>query len=355
MNRRSLQDVQSKVLNVSLCLWVVGYVCYYDTTYVNPWNLTKLEWIVGGISIRGAIAFYDFFVIWWIEFYIRIRSNKKKKKNSGNDNNEESMLLPTRRSTEKPVRYVSLDTQSFVFLTINAVDEWIFVQRLLHYIYQNSFGSSSYQQTTTTTTIPWQFQQLTVFNTLGALWIMFAILDICYAPIHHILHQSWCYALVHKHHHRQHYPTRGYLDAGNEHPLEHFLGICCTWSAVVGSVYLVQAHAVTIFVFFNIHAALAMLNHSPYNIQWAIPGLGTYSVGNHEMHHRKFTYNYAQYCMWYDVLLNTYAPYEGPNGSSSTPKEAEKQTNHPPYNDNNDNTSTSNVVTPRTIVAKKQL
>jgi sterol desaturase/sphingolipid hydroxylase (fatty acid hydroxylase superfamily) len=37
-----------------------------------------------------------------------------------------------------------------------------------------------------------------------------------------------------------------------------------------------------------------------------------YSVANHEMHHRKFTVNFAQYCMWYDYGMKTYADYEGP-------------------------------------------
>jgi sterol desaturase/sphingolipid hydroxylase (fatty acid hydroxylase superfamily) len=137
--------------------------------------------------------------------------------------------------------------------------------------------------------------------------VMFIVLDLCYAPCHHILHMSAIYPLIHKHHHRQHFPTRGYLDAGNEHPIEHVIGVLCTWASVLSAVHIVNAHAVVIFLFFNIHAALAMLNHSPYDVEF----LG-YSVANHEMHHRKFTINYSQYCMWYDHIMKTYARYEGP-------------------------------------------
>ena len=57
-----------------------------------------------------------------------------------------------------------------------------------------------------------------------------------------------------------------------------------------------------------------MLNHSPYDVEFdLIPfGILQYSVANHEMHHRKFTVNYAQYCMWYDHLMKTFCAYEGP-------------------------------------------
>ena len=67
-------------------------------------------------------------------------------------------------------------------------------------------------------------------------------------------------------------------------------------------------------MFFNIHAALAMLNHSPYDVEFDIIPFGIlkYSVANHEMHHRKFSVNYAQYSMFYDHLMKTFALYEGP-------------------------------------------
>jgi len=105
------------------------------------------------------------------------------------------------------------------------------------------------------------------------------------------------------------------LDAGNAHPIEHVVGVVATWGAVLSVVYgPTGAHGVTLFLFFNIHAAMAMLNHSPYDVKFAlVPGAIHYSVANHEMHHRKFTVNYAQYCMWYDHLMKTYTAYEGPS------------------------------------------
>jgi sterol desaturase/sphingolipid hydroxylase (fatty acid hydroxylase superfamily) len=282
-SRQEEQRIQSLVLDAVTTATVL-YLYYREPGIFNPWGLSLPHWLLGGLFIRGAIAFYDYFVILIVEKVFRGDKN----------------LLPT-RTTGKPVRYVELDTKSIVYLAINSVDEWIFVQRLCHFLWHSPDVST-------------RLQDISMLNTLVALAVMFIVLDVCYAPCHHILHKPWIYPLIHKHHHRQHYPTRGYLDAGNEHPIEHFIGIMSTWGAVLAATYgPTGAHAAVVFLFFNVHAALAMLNHSPYNVQFdIIPGLVSYKVSNHEMHHRKFTINYAQYCMWYDYVMNTYGDYEGP-------------------------------------------
>ena len=287
MDRKAQIALQSKTLDTA-CVLGVSVLLYHKPELFNPWGLDLWQWLLGGALIRAAIVFYDHLVIFLIDSVFC------------------SKLLPT-RTTGKPVRYVSLDTQSFVFLTINALHEWIFVQRLCHFIWYSP-------------NVPLELDRIAVLNTLGALAVMFVVNDTLYAPCHHILHKPWCYPLIHKHHHRQHFPTRGYLDAGNEHPIEHVVGVLTTWGAVLSVVYgPTGAHGVTLFVYFNIHAAMAMLNHSPYDVKFPIVpwGLINYSVANHEMHHRKFTVNYAQYCMWYDHLMKTYAIYEGPAGTSA--------------------------------------
>lgn len=259
------------------------YLVYTYPEYLNPWKLSALYWIAGGIVIRAAIAFYDHLVIFLIDSVFKNR------------------LLPT-RTTGKPVRYVELDTKSVIYLTINAVNEWIFVQQFCHFIWHSPDVS-----------LDWR--EIGFFNTVGALWIIFFVMDVVYAPVHHLLHMPFLYPLIHKHHHRQHFPVRGYLDAGNVHPIEHSFGVVCNWVASLAAVHApTGVHGVALFAFFNIHAALAMLNHSPYDVKFNIipGGLLEYNVAHHEMHHRKFTVNYAQYSMWYDYAAKTYAPYEGP-------------------------------------------
>jgi len=275
-----MAQIQSAVLDTCTAAAVV-YFYYTHPDFFNPWNLNLQQWILGGLAIRLAVTLYDHLVVFAVDSLFA------------------QQYLPT-RTTGNPVRYVELDVTSVVFLTINAFHEWIFVQRLCHYIWFSPDVSR-------------QVEDIGLINTIGSLWVMFVVMDVCYAPLHHIMHLPKLYPLVHKHHHRQHFPTRGYLDAGNEHPIEHVIGVLCTWAAVIAAVTLTQAHAVTIFVFFNIHAALAMLNHSPYDVEFdIIPFLLKYSVANHEMHHRKFTVNYAQYSMFYDHLMKTFAVYEGP-------------------------------------------
>lgn len=243
---------------------------------LNPWGITPFQWCLGFAVTRAAIGLYDNLVIAAVEL------SKVQK-------------LPT-RTTGTPVRYVGLRPIDVTFLGINSINEWVFVQNLCHYIW---FSES----------VPKGLSELGVLNTAGALYLMFLVLDLFYAPAHRFLHWRVVYPYIHKHHHRQIFPVRGYLDAGNEHPIEHFIGTSCTWVAVWAAVHSTGAHAATIFLFFNIHAALAMLNHSPYDVDVTILGLN-YSVKAHEFHHRKFTTNYAQYWMGIDKFMGTFKPYD---------------------------------------------
>jgi sterol desaturase/sphingolipid hydroxylase (fatty acid hydroxylase superfamily) len=244
--------------------------------YLNPWELQLSWWLCGFVLIRAAIAFYDNLVIGLVRL-------------------AKLPQLPTRTSAT-PVRFVELDRASVICLTINAVNEWVFVQNLCHFIWHSE-------------SVPKSLADISLINTVAALYVMFIALDLAYAPAHRFLHWRVVYPYIHKHHHRQIFPTRGYLDAGNEHPIESAIGIFCTWVAVQVAVKTTGAHAATIFLFFNVHAALAMLNHSPFDVEWTILGLN-YSVKAHEMHHRKFTTNYAQYWMGIDRLMGTYTPYD---------------------------------------------
>ncbi|CAB9505984.1 C-5 sterol desaturase [Seminavis robusta] len=294
-NRQEEQRIQSIILD-SLTTIAVAYGLYNYPGYFNPWGLSLFQWLCGVVGIRSAVFFYDNMVLMLLVEFVW-----------GGETN----LLPT-RTTGKPVRYVSLDTKSIIFLVINAFHEWLFVSRLVHYLWHSP-------------DVPLRWQELGTLNSLGSLAVMFVVIDLIYSPCHHILHLPWLYPLIHKHHHRQHFPCRGYWDAGNEHLIEHIIGVLAAWGAILAATHgPTGAHGITIFLFFNIHAALAMLNHSPYNVEFdIIPGIMTYKVANHEMHHRKFTVNYAQYNLMYDHLMGTYAPYEGPTSAAEVEKKKE--------------------------------
>ena len=362
LSSRQKQKISSIILDTTTALYVAHYL-YTNPTYLNPWDLPNAQlWILGFICIRLGVIFYDHLVVLLIEKCFK------------------SKVLPTREPGAPSVRYVTLDTRSYIYLFLNSFNEYAFVMRLTHYLWQDG-----YQQL-----LVWNITQMTIGNTIIALGIMFISMDMLYAPLHHALHLPSLYPLIHKHHHRQHFPTRGYLDAGNEHPIEHMIGVMCTWFAVcTAEVFLPTCilwlrrikeygligiwttslaagedktwalqgggvHALTVILFFQFHAALACLNHSPYNVKFSLPFVGSskiffgssnekdtnnkviqwldkrsttigkwlrrivtgqwfnYSVGHHEMHHRKFNYNYGQYCMLYDTWMGTFIEYEGP-------------------------------------------
>ena len=346
--RLQKQQFTSLLLDSATTIFVI-YFIYNNPSYLNPWGIPNPQlWFMGFVFIRCAIAFYDHLVVLLIETVFRCN------------------VLPTREAGAPPVRYVELDTRSIVYLSINSLNEYTFVMRLTHYLWNGGYQ----------TKLPWGASQISIGNTLIAIGIMFVSMDLLYAPLHHMLHLPSLYPYIHKHHHRQHYPVRGYLDAGNENPIEHMIGVMCTWFAVCTAEVLLPSlrafidvmktdglagvqrslasfefqgggvHAATVLVFFQLHAALAMMNHSPFDAKFSLPFLGSsllfgdgngmsrvidqipligkrlrrlvtgqwfnYSVGHHEMHHRKFNYNYGQYCMFYDRWMGTFIEYEGP-------------------------------------------
>lgn len=56
-------------------------------------------------------------------------------------------------------------------------------------------------------------EDVTLVNTLGAIVLLFISYDLVYVQFHRALHIRALYPLVHKHHHRQHAPSRGNTDA----------------------------------------------------------------------------------------------------------------------------------------------
>ena len=130
------------------------------------------------------------------------------------------------------------------------------------------------------------------------------------------------YKWVHKHHHRQHAPTRGNTDAVNVHPFEFVVGEYCHLLAVYCLCALTgECHVAAVLVFIVLGGMLASLNHTRLDVR--VPW-GVYEVRSHDVHHRLPTSNYGQYTQVWDRLLGTFRPYsdapQGPSGSPSAGK-----------------------------------
>jgi sterol desaturase/sphingolipid hydroxylase (fatty acid hydroxylase superfamily) len=132
------------------------------------------------------------------------------------------------------------------------------------------------------------------------------------------------YRLVHKHHHRQHAPSRGNTDAINVHPFEfvvgeyvHLLSLYLTGRAL-GSL-----HGAAALVFIVLGGVAASLNHTRLDVR--LGGGAVYDVRAHDVHHRLPKSNYGQYTMVWDRLMGTYRAYsDAAQGPGTTPvKKAE--------------------------------
>ncbi|KAJ1458528.1 hypothetical protein M885DRAFT_586224 [Pelagophyceae sp. CCMP2097] len=205
----------------------------------------------------------------------------------------------------------ALEAIDALYLSINSVIEFVFAAHVIGLALAGVF--------------PWRLAELSALNTLPALYLIFACDDALYAPTHRLMHWKPLYGFVHKHHHRQNLPVRGYLDAGNEHPIEQVLGLSCLWASLHIVSKLVGVHAVTILVHFVMYAMLALCNHTHYDLRFNFFGF-EYTVGAHEMHHRYPQTNMAQYFMVWDKLMGTYRPYNDglkkPAADAATQKKA---------------------------------
>merc|ERR1712166_95405 len=183
----------------------------------------------------------------------------------------------------------------YCFLAVNAVIEYVFTYHLALLAWNSP-------------SVSWGLSNLSWLNTVPALVLIFVVDDLLYAPMHRFMHWRPVYWMIHKHHHKQPFPTRGYFDAANESPLEQVLGLTCVWITLHVVPSVTGLHVAALFAFFVLYAATAMLNHTAYDIKlW----MGfSYSSGAHEMHHRIPHCNFGQNFMIWDVLMGTYRKYQ---------------------------------------------
>ena len=222
--------------------------------------------------------------------------------------------LPFRLANPNVKGLKSLQGIDYLYLSINQVIEYIFALNVIMFTFATANdevvdGNITSSSISSSTLVPWSFHGATLLNTFVALYLLFVIDDLLYAPTHYFMHWKVVYPYIHKHHHRQILPRRGYTDAGNEHPLEQVAGLSIVWITMHVVRMCVGLHVVTILLHFVLYAALALLNHTDMDVNFSFVGFD-YSVGAHEMHHRNPECNMAQYWMGLDkYVLGTYRPY----------------------------------------------
>jgi len=153
------------------------------------------------------------------------------------------------------------------------------------------------------------YAAVSLLNVPAALWLILVVDDMLYAPTHRFMHWPPVYRYVHKHHHRNTFPARGYIDGANEHPVEQMTALTLHWIALHVVAHTVGLHIIAVGLHLGVKALGACFNHTGYDLQFSVLGID-YSVRAHEMHHRKPNTNFAQYVMFWDRCMGTFKPYE---------------------------------------------
>jgi sterol desaturase/sphingolipid hydroxylase (fatty acid hydroxylase superfamily) len=151
--------------------------------------------------------------------------------------------------------------------------------------------------------VVWDMNQMTVFNTVIAFVLVFSLSDLTYYTGHRIVHKvGFLYNFVHKHHHQESHPRRGWFDTCNAHPTDFFytgIATCpvsCLWLFPAGTVHIVAIGAAMWSVMF-----VGALGHSRIDIN-----IGVFNSRFHAGHHAMTFCNYAQNIELWDRLFGTY-------------------------------------------------
>jgi sterol desaturase/sphingolipid hydroxylase (fatty acid hydroxylase superfamily) len=241
----------------------------------NPWGLSPLWWLAAYAGVRIALLGFVDGAVWLLAPRLP--------------------ALPSRTGPKAVVQH-SINTLDIAYLVINSLVEFVFAQQIFHLLWHAPF-------------IVRAPGGLGLLNGPAALWLVLVVDDMLYAPLHRFMHLSAVYRFVHKHHHRNTFPARGYIDAANEHPVEQIAALTLHWIAVHVVAHTIGLHVFAVGGHFGVKALGACFNHTGYDVNLNFLGIH-YSVRAHETHHRKPNTNFAQYVMFWDRLMGTFKPYD---------------------------------------------
>eukprot|EP01134_Creolimax_fragrantissima_P002242 CFRG2242T1 len=201
----------------------------------------------------------------------------------------------------------TLEMLDIAYIAFNRCTAPLFVYHLLRFCWYNN-------------DIVWEWEDMTMLNTVLAFVSIFVTYDFFYAIGHRALHHRSVYKYIHKHHHRQRAPSRGNVDAVNVHPFEFISGEYNHMLAVWLVCELVtQIHITTVVAFIALGGFLASLNHTRYDLHFPLFN-SVYAVKYHDIHHWFPDSNYGQYTMLWDHVFGWFKPYPEDKQSRPTSK-----------------------------------
>lgn len=157
-------------------------------------------------------------------------------------------------------------------------------------------------------TLPTTPMPLSIVYCVLGVYILFWLDDLFYTCFHALLHHPRLYTLLHAHHHLVTRPTRGYVDAGNEHPLEQcgaMFGHMCAIRFLIllyHELLYTDVH-VSVLLHLTLKALGSCLNHVDHAVYIPL-GMGVcIDTAYHRAHHVRRRCNYAQFVPMCDRLI----------------------------------------------------
>lgn len=151
--------------------------------------------------------------------------------------------------------------------------------------------------------IVWDMEAMSFANTFLAFIVVFSLSDLTYYTAHRIVHKvPALYNFIHKHHHKESHPRRGWVDTCNAHPTDFFYtGVCTSpisilWLLPTGTVHIVAIGLSMWSVMF-----VGALGHSRADIN-----IGVFNSRFHAGHHALTFCNYAQNVELWDRVFGTW-------------------------------------------------
>lgn len=151
-------------------------------------------------------------------------------------------------------------------------------------------------------------EKATFMNSGVAFLIVFSLSDLTYYIGHRVVHKyPFLYKNIHKHHHGEAEPIRGWSETCNAHPLDFFYtGFCTSPLSVMWLMPLigVEIHIYAIAACLWLNSFVGSLGHCRLDLN-----VGVFNTRFHAGHHANSTCNFAQNIEIWDRLFGTYRDY----------------------------------------------
>jgi sterol desaturase/sphingolipid hydroxylase (fatty acid hydroxylase superfamily) len=156
--------------------------------------------------------------------------------------------------------------------------------------------------------IVYDAEKLDWINGLVGFLVVFSLSDLSYYTMHRVVHTfPTVYKFVHKHHHGEAEPIRGWADTCNAHPTDFFYtGFCtsplsCLWlMPMIG----LDVHIYSIAACLWVNSFVGSLGHCRLDLN-----IGVFNTRFHAGHHGNSSCNFAQNIEIWDRIFGTYKDY----------------------------------------------